>query len=401
MIKKVASNRLMVGMFIHDLDASWLTHPFLTSSFAINNAAMVRKIIDARIKHVYIDTEKGIDLPEATPKVEVERQVFKEKQLVASKQKGLSKKVPYEQEIYHARKILREAHNQMRNVMNDARIGQRIDEAVVEEMVDNVIDSIFRNQDALIHLSRIKQRDQYTYQHAISTCVLMASFAKALSLEKEKVRQIGIGAMLHDLGKMRVPLDILNKPGKLTGDEYQLMKDHVDLGCELLDNLGGITPTVLNVAKQHHERIDGSGYPLRLMGERISQEGQMAAIVDVYDALTSDRCYKKAWEPTFTLGKMLEWGNDHFGQNLVHQFVRCVGIYPVGTLVRLDSNMVAVVVDQNENDLLLPIVRIVFDEARKRYIQPKDVDLSHHPDELQIIEAIAPSDVSIDPQAFV
>jgi HD-GYP domain-containing protein (c-di-GMP phosphodiesterase class II) len=175
---------------------------------------------------------------------------------------------------------------------------------------------------------------------------------------------------------MRTPDAILNKPGKLTDEEFAIMRHHVVASREILEITPHISQTALHVAAQHHERHDGSGYPNRLKGEEIAPLGRMAAIVDVYDAITSDRVYHKGMPPTEALRKLLEWSRFHFDPELVHAFVRVVGIYPVGTLVRLESGRLAVVVEQRESNLLQPLVRVMFDAKRNHYLKPEDVDLS-------------------------
>jgi HD-GYP domain-containing protein (c-di-GMP phosphodiesterase class II) len=182
--------------------------------------------------------------------------------------------------------------------------------------------------------------------------------------------------MLHDIGKMRVPDHILNKPGKLTDAEFEIMKGHVTLGVETLRQTPGISRTVMQIAGEHHERFEGTGYPERLRGESISMLGRMAAIVDVYDALTSNRIYHKGMEPPAALRKLFEWSGAHLDEALVQHFIQAIGIYPVGSLVRLDSNRLAVVMEQSAGSLLSPQVRVVYDVARGRRIDPQDLDLS-------------------------
>lgn len=399
MIKKIAVNSLKVGMYIHDLDASWMSHPFLRNRFPVDNQKVIDEVLGAGIKHVYIDTERGLDFEMAVPIDIVKEEIAESKQRVADEQAGLVKEVSFESELVRAQSIVSEAHSAVRGFMQEVRFGKQIEKAAVDEVVDDVVESIFRNQDALITLSRIKSVDQYTYMHSISVCVLMTAFARAMAFDADTIRQISVGALLHDIGKMRVSSEILNKPGKLNMDEFQLMKCHVDLGEELLAEQDWMSELSLSVVREHHERIDGSGYPKGLAGDEISEVGRMAAIVDVYDALTSNRCYKKSWEPTYTLGKMLEWSRDHFGEVIAHQFVRCVGIYPVGTLVRLNSGMIAVVVDQHEDHLLQPRVRVVFNETAGRGVEPEDVELADSED--SIADAVSPNKLRIDPMEFL
>ena len=182
--------------------------------------------------------------------------------------------------------------------------------------------------------------------------------------------------MVHDVGKMQTPDQILNKPGKLTDEEFVVMRHHVVASREILEITPNISQTALHVAAQHHERFDGSGYPNRLKGDEISRIGQMAAIIDVYDAITSDRVYHKGMAPTEALRKLFEWSKFHFNPELVHAFAKVVGIYPVGVLVRLESERLAVVVEQREASMLQPLVRVMFDARRNHYLKPEDVDLS-------------------------
>jgi len=399
MIKKIATQSLKVGMYIHDLDAAWMSHPFFSSRFAVDKQATIDDVIGAGIKHVYIDTDRGLDFEMAVPLEVVQQETSASKQQVADEQLGLDKQVSFESELVQAKTVVYEANKAMRAFMRDARFSQHIESTAVDEVVGNISASVFRNKDALLTLARIKTVDQYTFMHSIGVCVLMTAFARAMDFDDETTRQISTGALMHDLGKMRVSPGLLNKPGPLTPDEFAEMKRHVDYGTEQLTSFGWLSDVSMEVVVQHHERIDGSGYPLGLKADAISEVGRMSAIADVYDALTSNRCYKQAWEPTHTLGKMLEWSKDHFGEEVAHQFVRCVGIYPVGTLVRLSSGMIAVVVEQDEAHLLRPRVRVVFNERSGRYPVLEDVDLSAT-GSVAIVESVSPQKVGIDPLAF-
>lgn len=400
MIKKIATQNLAVGMYIHDLDAGWMSHPFFSSRFAVNKQATIDEIIDAGIKHVYIDTEHGLDFEMAVPLDMVQQEISVSKQQVADELPGLDKRISFEAELEQAKSVVYEANKAMRSFMRDARFGQHLESTAVDEVVDNISASVFRNKDALLTLARIKTVDQYTYLHSIGVCVLMTVFARAMDYDDETARQISTGALMHDLGKMRVSPGVLSKPGPLTTEEFAEMKQHVEFGAEQLSDFGWLSDVSMTVVMQHHERIDGSGYPFGLKGDGLGEIGRMSAVADVYDALISNRCYKQAWGPTHTLGKVLEWSPDHFGEEVAHQFVRCVGIYPVGTLVRLSSGMIAVVVEQDETHLLRPRVRIVFNERNGRYPLLEDVDLAAL-DSVAIVESVSPQKVGIDPLAFI
>ncbi len=398
MIKKIAADKLRVGMYVHDLNTSWLDHAFLSNQFAIKKQSVIDKIHAAKISHLYIDTQRGLDVKGPPSALPVENSVTPDV-LDYEEDSDQVEAISFEAELQQARLVARESSQAVRDLMREARFGRPVEEGVVNELVDNISQSVFRNQDALISLCRIKHIDEYTYMHSLSVCVLMTSFARAMDYSVTEVRQIAIGALLHDMGKMRVPPQILNKPASLTDEEFGVMKSHVDYSAELIAGLEWMVPNSVDVVMQHHERIDGSGYPYGLKGDEISKIGQMSAIVDVYDALTSERCYKGAWEPTVTLGKMLEWSPEHFDAAMVHQFVRCMGIYPVATLVLLDKSWVAIVVKQNPDKLLLPRVRIVYDANMGSYITPRDIDLSQ--ENYKIVEALPPQQFHIDPQRFL
>jgi putative nucleotidyltransferase with HDIG domain len=242
--------------------------------------------------------------------------------------------------------------------------------------VAQITESILRNPGTLVSLGRIREGDTYTFQHSVSVCTLLVSFCRYLELSPEIIHEAGIGGMLHDIGKMRVPDHILNKPSKLTDEEFAIMKGHVTLGLEILRGTPGISRTVVQVAGEHHERFEGSGYPEQLQGAEISQLGRMAAIVDVYDALTSNRIYHKGMEPPAALTKLFEWSDHHFDAELVQHFIQAIGIYPVGSLVKLASNRLGVVMEQGAEGLLSPRIRVMYDISRGRRLHPVDIDLA-------------------------
>lgn len=375
MIKKIPVEQLQPGMHIHDLNCSWMEHTFLRGSFKVKGEKEVRKILAHGIREVYIDTGKGLDTVDGRSETEVCADLDQEMIEVAIQAKP-AKAVSLREEFARARNIHATANEIVRNVLQDVRLGKQLELEQIEPVVERITGSIFRNKDALINLGRIKQKDDYTFQHSVSMCTLLISFCRALDMEHETIRLVGVGGLLHDIGKMRVPSEILNKPGKLNEQEFAVMKSHVVHSREILMKTPGIAQASIDVAAQHHERHDGSGYPRGLKGADMSLYGQMAAIVDVYDALTSDRCYHQGMQPTEALRKLLEWSKFHFNPGLIHAFIRSIGIYPVGTLVQLESGMLAVVVEQREKSLLQPLVRAIFNTRKGHYITPQEIDLS-------------------------
>ena len=224
-----------------------------------------------------------------------------------------------------------------------SRLLKRSKEQVCLPLVEQISASLARNGSALLGLARLKTKDEYTYMHSVAVCALMVALARQLGLPRT-VQEAGMAGLLHDIGKMAMPLDVLNKPGKLTEDEYAIMRSHPERGhAMLLAALTSVSDAALDVCLHHHEKVDGTGYPHRLAGERISLLARMGAICDVYDAITSNRPYKAAWTPR-SLARMAQW-QGHFDTRLLHAFVRAVGIYPLGSLVRLQSGRLGVVIE--------------------------------------------------------
>ena len=376
MIKLIPVTRLRPGMYVHDLHCGWLQHDFVRNRFLVADADDVARIRALGVAEVSIDTTRGLD-PDAAPAATAPGRpdlAGPPPPAVHTASKATS---PPER----ARNLHREANEIVRNLLVDVRLGRQIEIEKVEPLVARIVDSIFASADALLPLARLKQHDNYTFQHSVSVCALMTAFARTLGLPRETIREIAIGALLHDVGKARIPDEILNKPGKLTEAEFECMKSHVVQSKLILMATPGISPIALEVASEHHERYDGSGYPNRLAGEAISLRGRMAAIVDVYDAITSERVYHKGMPPTEALRKLLEWSSNHFEPRLVQAFIRSVGIYPTGALVRLESKRLAVVQAQHADKPTLPRVKVIFHTAG-HYLQPEDLDLRRSQDRI-------------------
>lgn len=383
-IKPIPISSLKPGVYIHDLKCSWLEHNFLRNSFLVGDEETVRRVRETGVQEILIDIKRGID-PEAVVAVEppaVEAAPARPEApqpeaapavVVAARKSG--------SEFERARALKGEANLIVRDMMTDIRLGKQIELEKIEPLVERIVDSIFCEPDALAPLARLKEHDAYTFQHSVSVCALMVAFARTLGLDRPTIREIAIGALLHDVGKAKVPDEILNKPAKLTDAEFDKMKSHVVQSKIILQASPGISQIALDVAAQHHERFDGSGYPNKLRGDEISLYGQMGSIVDVYDAITSNRVYHKGMAPTEALRKLLTWTDGHFKPDMVKAFIRSVGIYPTGALVRLESRRLAVVQSQNDDKPMQPVVKVIFHTAG-HYLKPQNIDLRRSQDRI-------------------
>jgi HD-GYP domain-containing protein (c-di-GMP phosphodiesterase class II) len=375
MLKKIDASQLRLGMFIHDLDCGWLDHPFVRNRFLLCTDEEIMKIRSAKIRGVTIDCSKGLDVDDAPTVAEARAQTEAEVQQIALKP-ALVARVPVAEELQRAMQIRRQAATLVRTVMQDARLGKAIEVDQVSPVVQSITESILRNPGALLGLLRIKNKDDYTFLHSVSVCTLLVAFCRSRNLDDETIYQAGLGGLLHDTGKALVPDAILNKPGRLTEEEFAIVKKHPKDGYDILRRSPGIGAIPLDITLHHHERRDGSGYPDRQGADEISELAQMAAIVDVYDAITADRVYHKGIPAAEALRKMYEWSKFHFNPVFVQEFMRCVGIYPVGTLVLLESGRLGVVAEPHETNLLTPKVNVFFNTRSQTYIKPQALDLS-------------------------
>jgi HD-GYP domain-containing protein (c-di-GMP phosphodiesterase class II) len=352
-----------------------MEHPFVRNRFKLTKDDEIRKILAAGIRGVVIDCGKGLDLAEAPTLSEAQANTEAELTAVVTERPAVARTTLGE-EIGRAAAIRQQACGLVRSVMQDARLGKAIELDRVTPVVENITESILRNAGALISLSRIKNKDDYTFLHSVSVCTLIVAFCRSRGMDHDTIYQAGVGGLLHDTGKALVPDSILNKPGRLTDDEFAVVKRHPRDGYDILRGTPGIGPIPLDITLHHHERRDGSGYPDRQDEHAISELAQMAAIVDVYDAITADRCYHQGMPAAEALRKIFEWSKFHFNPALAQEFIRCVGIYPVGTLVRLESGRLGVVVEPHETSLLTPKVNAFFDTRCGTHIPMQTIDLS-------------------------
>ncbi len=401
MLKRISVRDLTLGMYLHQFCGSWMDHPFWRAGFVLKDPKDLARIRDTAVREVWIDTSRGLDVASGVAGVsreEADSQIDSQFAEMAGEMfdapptplvpPSASAPAPapapvrgtaptsMKAELRAAALVCNRAREAVVSMFSEARMGRAVDASGATELVNEIAESVTRNPSALISLARLKTADDYTYLHSVAVCALMVALARQVRLPDDDVRQAGMAGLLHDLGKAAIPLDILNKPGKLTDEEFAIVREHPVAGHAMLSEAGGASAAVLDACLHHHEKMDGTGYPHRQQGEGISLVARMAAICDVYDAITSDRAYKRGWDPAESVRRMAEWGGAHFDQRLFQAFVKSIGIYPVGSLVRLTSGRIGVVMEQSRESLVAPYVNVFFSTKSGLRIVPERINLA-------------------------
>ncbi len=389
MRKKVKASDVREGMFIDEVCGSWMESPFWKSSFKVNSEEDLKSLQGSGIKEVWIDTDKGIDVADQQTIVNEKEDAVRTQQVlsdIADKNPEVEQQVDLKAEIENARRVQTEATAMVTSMFQESRMGKAIEAEKAMPMVNEIYLSVVRNQNALISLTRLKTKDDYTYMHSVAVAGLMIALGRQLDLEEELVKSLGMAGLLHDIGKMKVSNDILNKPGRLTDEEFEAIKTHPERGWQILKDSDGIDDITLDVCLHHHERIDGRGYPEKLNSEQLSLFAKMGAVCDVYDAITSNRPYKNGWTPTESIRKMASWKDGHFDEDVFNNFVKTIGIYPVGSLLKMKSGRLGVVIEQNEQSLLTPKVKLFYSTSAGAHITPQIIDLKNASESIAGVE---------------
>ena len=373
---KIFIKDLQLGMYVAQLDRPWVETPFIFQGFHINSTQDIEEL-HKYCEYVYVDEEQS--------RVCVTSQKFPSFTATASKptlENRQSRLPERPQDLGDFRKQLKTAIKVHENTkvfisraMRDIRLGKNVDVKEAKNLVSQLAENVITNPTALVWLTQLKNKDEYTSLHSLNVCILSLFFGRSIQLPTEQLHTLGLGALLHDVGKLKVPPDLLNKPGRLTTEEFGVMKKHTVFGYELMKNQRELDKDALDIIIQHHERPNGNGYPYNLQHGQISHFSKLVSIVDVYDAITSKRAYHNETTPFNALNTIYNDREKEFDPHLVEQFIKCLGIYPIGSLVELNTGQIGIVVFFSEKSHLSPTIMLILDEHKVPYDRYRYVNL--------------------------
>ncbi len=429
MRKRIPIEQLTVGMFLWGLDKPELENSAYRYRLPITDPEQIRILGRCGVQLVEIETDRGADVVDVDAFAHAGREslaeplpptgsegpspepVRTEPETIApaaieppSVEPPSIEPTSFDEELQVAKKVYRDAKVIVQQAMGDLRMGREINTDAVARVVDGMADSVLRNLAALTSLSRLKSFDEYTFFHSVNTSVLALAMGRSLGMDRATLHLLGMGTLLHDVGKTRVPLEILNKPGRYEPNEYEIIKEHALHGAEILLHTPGMQEGAIKPALEHHERVDGTGYPHQRKGYELSQFGLIGSIVDIYDAMTSDRVYHKAMPPFKALQFLFDLGKKgHVDTGLVERFIRCVSVYPVGSCVALKSGEIGVVTQVFPEQPLQPKLLVVRDRDARPILHPEVLNLSEHepggPRSIGLV--LDPAEIGLNPSDYL
>lgn len=390
-------SELTPGMFV---DSVTKQHEGLNSikiktSGLVRNQAIIKRLVTEGVLELLIDFTKG---DAAIPDKYKPKSAPSQKTITSTskiKPPAVKPAITLEEEFAKASINFEQHNRKLQALYGDVTTGLSVNLKVIDEMANDIVSSVFRHTSAMTILTRIKDKHSYNWRHMINCAIFTAVFAKYLGYKEEAVQQLAMGALLHDLGQAKLPQGIISRPSKLTSSEMGIVKRHVAQGLGLVKGEKGITPLMLDMIVNHHERLDGSGYPRGITAEKLSRPARIMAIVDVYDALTADRPHQDGDEPINALRYLLA-NKELFDAELVQHFIKCLGVHPVGTIVKLTNERLALVLEGNKLNPIKPKVKLFYNAKHGHHVTPKDLDLNDSDQSIKIVSSIKPLDYQIN-----
>ncbi len=399
---KIAAHQVAKGMYVANLDRPWIETPFPFQGFLVQRESEIRHLQDF-CAHVFIDVEKGDGPPSSDMGKPAPLAANIPPAPLPTPAVRYENETKVEDEIKIAEEVQTAVTERVVEFIDEVRSGKSPNLTAVKQTVRQMEQSIIRNPDAFMWLRQLKKKDAYSYTHCIDCSALAVAFGRQLGLPGDQIHDLAIGALLFDVGKGKVPQNLLAKAGKLSEAEFTIVKMHVEYSLGIVDNDPEISPRSRELIATHHEKFDGSGYPRGLAGGDIPLLGRVAAIVDFYDAVTSDRPYSPAMSPHDAIKYLYKYRNTHYQDELIEQFIQTLGAYPVGTLVELSTGEVGIVIGQNQVRRLLPKVIVILDSDKKMIADPEIHDLmleAESGNQTTIRRSLEPGAFGIEPDDF-
>lgn len=405
LLQKIKVEDLKFGMYVSQLDRSWLDTDFVFQGFYIKKLEDIQKLQEY-CQYVYVDPEKGVPAPQDK---EIRNQPVEDKLARIFRNPTGDERYPLvttvEEEFKAARTSYDNTLDLVETIVSEVKARRKLKAKAVKTTLKTMINSILRNPDAFMWMKQLKDKDDYSYAHCVDACGLAIAFGRHLGLPAADLENLAVGTLLFDIGKLQLPAELLKKPGRLTDKEYAIIKRHVEFGVLLVGEMEGTNKEIISVVLHHHERHDGTGYPRQIAGHLIPVNGRIAALVDCYDAITSDRPYSKALSSYEAIQLIYDCRDRVFQADMVEQFIQCIGLYPAGTLVELSTGEVGIVLAQNRVRRLRPRVMLILDKNKLAYDFSPILDLMDDPTDetgkvIEIRRPLAPGTYDIDPKDY-
>ncbi|MGR5412383.1 HD-GYP domain-containing protein [Vibrio astriarenae] len=393
---KISIDDLSVGMFVTGIENNKRVN--LSNAGRVSNQAGIERLVSNDIKYVYVDQNlsmKGCVIKPLSEDEGVEP-------APASEQTETTKRKPRRysraSQQKQAKKLIKEAKTLAQRLLNVTFNSQPLDVEEIDQWADELIEVALVDSDALHCVSALRSKDSYLLEHSVNVACLLVTFGKYLKMDSETLKSLAIGGIIHDVGKVKVDDEVLHKPGRLTPEEFEHMKLHQVYAQEIIHGVRGLSPVSRDVCLMHHEKLDGTGYPNGLKEDQLPTVGRMSSIVDIYDALTADRCYKAGMSSAEAFKILLSLTPNHLDRELVYKFINCIGMYPVGSLVELSDGRVGIVWTSNQSDPLKPVIKCFYSNKYQRYTEVTYLDLkgSSH----KIVKAVSPKSLKVDSAPF-